>query len=259
MHPIAPGKATQIHSIVIEFAYGIRFFLYGVIVCGRFTIISDPVAFQLEFDISINEAIFNEGWKTRYNIAPTQVIPVINNSQEHKLALMQWGLLPNWATNKKDNFRLINIRAESIPEKATFRKLVQRGQRCLILADGFFEWQTPRQPRNPKIPFYFHLKDHKPFAFAGLWDNSTLPDGETAKTCAIITCIPNVLIRPIHERMPVILNKQVSHIWLEDQPIDQLLSLLKPFPDDEMTAYPVSPLVNSPANDLPECILPINN
>jgi putative SOS response-associated peptidase YedK len=226
--------------------------------CGRFTIISDPVAFQLEFDLPIEES-FKQNWKPRYNVTPTQLIPVVDNPQERKLDLMQWGLLPIWVKDKKDSFRLINIRSETILEKATFKRLLQKGQRCLIMADGFYEWQASNQAKGPKTPFYFHLKNNKPFAFAGLWDISSLPDGQTTKTCAIITCAPNNLVSTVHNRMPVILNAETGWEWLNTQPAPQLLALLKPFPESEMEAYPVSPLVNNPASDLPECILPAKN
>lgn len=223
--------------------------------CGRFTIISDPVAFQLEFDIPIEKTV-EQDWKARYNVAPAQLIPVVAGAPERSLAAMQWGLLPAWAREKRDSFRLINVRAETIMEKVTFRKLLQKEQRCLILADGFYEWQASSQPKLPKTPFYFRLKDHKPFAFAGLWDYSTLPDGQTAQTCAIITCAPNALVGRVHDRMPVILTAQTGRAWLENQPVAQLLPLLSAFPASEMDAYPVGALINSPANDSPECILP---
>ena len=223
--------------------------------CGRFTIISDPVAFQLEFDLPVAESQ-QPDWQPHYNVTPTQLIPVVDSARERKIARMQWGILPVWAKEKKDSYRLINIRAETILEKVTFRKIMEKGRRCLILADGFYEWQAPAQGKGPKTPFYFHLKERKPFAFAGLWDYSQLPDGQSAPTCAIITCAPNSLVSPVHNRMPVMLDAQKGWAWMADQPAAQLLSLLQPFPAEQMAAYPVSSLVNSPASDLPECILP---
>jgi putative SOS response-associated peptidase YedK len=224
-------------------------------VCGRFTIISDPVAFQLEFDLPVAES-WQPDWQPHYNVTPTQLIPIVDNAQERKINWMQWGLLPVWAKEKKDNYRLINVRAETILEKVTFRKIMQKGQRCLILADGFYEWQAPAKGKGPKTPFYFHLKGSKPFAFAGLWDISVLPDGQSAPTCAIITCAPNELVSPVHNRMPVILDAHKGWAWMSSQPDTQLLSLLQPFPAKQMEAYAVSPLVNSPASDQPECIQP---
>jgi len=226
--------------------------------CGRFTIISDPVAFQLEFDLPVTESR-QPDWQPRYNVSPTQRIHILDNARERRIQWMQWGLLPVWAKEKKDSYRLINVRAETILEKVTFRKLMQKGQRCLILADGFYEWQAPAESKGPKTPFYFHLKGRKPFAFAGLWDYSQLPDGQSTPTCAIITCAPNNLVSPVHNRMPVMLDAQRGWDWMSDQPAAQLLSLLQPFPADEMDAYAVSPLVNSPASDSPECILPAEN
>ena len=223
--------------------------------CGRFTIISDPVAFQLEFDLPIAESR-QPDWQPHYNVTPTQLIPVVDSARERKIARMQWGILPIWAKEKKDSYRLINVRAETILEKVTFRKIMEKGQRCLILADGFYEWQAPAQGKGPKTPFYFHLKERKPFAFAGLWDYSQLPDGQSAPTCAIITCAPNSLVSPVHNRMPVMLDAQKGWAWMAEQPAAQLLSLLQPFPASQMAAYPVSSLVNSPASDSPDCILP---
>jgi putative SOS response-associated peptidase YedK len=223
--------------------------------CGRFTIISDPVAFQLEFDLPVAESQ-QPDWQPHYNVTPTQLIPVVDDARERKIARMQWGILPIWAKEKKDSYRLINIRAETILEKVTFRKIMEKGQRCLILADGFYEWQAAAQGKGSKTPYYFHRKERQPFAFAGLWDYSQLPDGQSAQTCAIITCAPNSLVSPVHNRMPVMLDAEKGWAWMADQPAAQLLPLLRPFPAEQMAAYPVSSLVNSPASDLPECILP---
>lgn len=223
--------------------------------CGRFTIISDPVAFQLEFDLPETESRKTD-WQPHYNVSPTQLIPVVNSAQERKIERMQWGLLPVWAQDKKDSYRLINIRSETILEKSTFRKIMQKGQRCLILANGFYEWQAPAHGKGPKAPFYFQFKDQRPFAFAGLWDYSTLPNRQRIPTCAIITCAPNSLVSPVHNRMPVLLDAQKGWAWMDDHPDGQLLSLLQPFPTERMEAYAVSPLVNSPGNDLPDCIQP---
>ena len=125
--------------------------------------------------------------------------------------------------------RLINVRAETIMEKVTFRKLMQQGQRCLILADGFYEWKTPDQKGSSKTPYYFQLKNEKPFVFAGLWDMGQTPGQEPITTCAILTCAPNGLMSTVHNRMPVIFDASTSWEWLSQKPAAQLLTLLKPY------------------------------
>ncbi len=224
--------------------------------CGRFAIVLDAMAYQLELDIHIDENVKYE-WDARYNISPGQSVPVVKNPIERTLEFMQWGLIPMWTKDKKTKMRLINVRAETIMEKVTFRRLMNQGQRCLILADGFYEWKTPDQKGISKIPYYFHLKNEKPFAFAGLWDIGQTPDKEPIATCAIITCAPNALMNTVHNRMPVILDSNTGWEWLSRQPTAQLLSLLKPYPEDEMAAYPVRSLVNSPTTNAPECIRPV--
>ncbi len=218
--------------------------------CGRFTIISDPVAFQMEFDIQFKSED-KQNWKQRYNVSPSQIIPVINNDPEHSLSWMLWGLNPVWA-----KFNLINIRSETIREKTYFKKLLEQGKRCLIPADGFYEWQTPQEKKAPKVPYYFHLKDRKPFAFAGIWEPGHTAEQQAINTCAIITCPPNPLVGSYHNRMPVMLDAETSRQWLGQNPLSQLLSLLAPYPAERMGAYAVSRLVNNPKADQPECILP---
>jgi len=224
--------------------------------CGRFTIISDPLAYQMEFDIRLDEDA-GKDWKPRYNVSPAQAVPVVSCLQERRLDWMQWGIIPAWAKDKRESNRLINVRSETIMEKVTFRRLMQTGQRCILLADGFYEWQPAQQKGAVKIPFYFQLNGGKPFAFAGLWDNSQTPDGQSTRTCAIITCAPNALVGAIHNRMPVILEPALVWEWLSQNPISALLPLLKPFPAEKMNSFAVSPLVNNPAADRPECILPL--
>jgi len=222
--------------------------------CGRFTIISDPVAYQMEFDIQMDGDI-KKNWKPRYNVAPSQPIPVVKREPIHTVNMMQWGLVPNWSGSQAAKFNLINVRAETINEKIYFKRLVQQGKRCLILASGFYEWQKPESKGTPKTPYYFSLRDDKPFAFAGIWESARGADEQPA-TCAIITCAPNALVQPVHERMPVMLDAATSRDWLGESPLDQLLALLAPFPAERMAARPVSLLVNSPQAEGPQCILP---
>lgn len=223
--------------------------------CGRFTIISDPIEYQMEFDIQLNK----DNWKPRYNVSPTQSIPTVNNADKRTIETMQWGIVPAWSSADKKQIQIINVRSETILEKMFFRRLMQQGQRCLILSDGFYEWQAFDKKGQPKIPYYFHLKNRKPFAFAGIWDPREMPDNQTLKTCAIMTCAPNSLVGAIHNRMPVILDSGSSWEWLDNKPLAQLLPLLKPYDESKMVSFPVNPFVNNPNTDIPECVLPASS
>lgn len=187
----------------------------------------------------------------RYNIAPTQEVPAIVNNGENQLIMPRWGLIPYWAKDMSVGSKMINARAETVDEKPSFKRSLQR-RRCLVLADGFYEW---KKEGRRKTPYRITLKNEEPFAFAGLWDSWMSPEGEVINSCTIITTIPNELMEPIHNRMPVILSPDVEEIWLDQSITDShfLKSLLKPYPSEFMKAYEVSTLVNSPKNDLPEC------
>jgi len=220
--------------------------------CGRFTLVADPDELRAVFpwvDIP-------EGLTPRYNIAPSQPVAVIPNDGKNRLDFFLWGLIPSWAKDPTMGNRLINARAETLAEKPAFRAAYRR-RRCLIPASGFFEWKQ-EAGRKTKIPLYIRLKSGQPFALAGLWERWDAPDGSTVFSCSIITTQPNELVQDIHNRMPVILPPQAYSLWLEqaEQPLAELNELLLPFPASEMTAYPVSTLVNSPANDAPACIEP---
>lgn len=190
--------------------------------------------------------------RPRYNIAPSQTIPVITS--DHTLALMQWGLVPFWAREGIKIKPQINARAEGIESKATFRKPF-RTQRCLIPASFFFEW---KRTSDTKIPYLFKLKQEEIFSFAGIYDTWHGNDGKELLSCAIITTEPNSLLSPIHNRMPVILHRDDEHAWLSPDTIEpeHLHHFLKPYPATEMEAYQVSRAVNSPANDTPSLIQP---
>ena len=166
-------------------------------------------------------------------------------------------MIPSWAKDPSIGNRLINARAETLTEKPSFRSAFRR-RRCLVLADGFYEWrQIPGQ--KGKVPMYIQMKDRELFAFAGLWEHWNAPDGSHILSCTIITTSPNPLMEEIHNRMPVILPKEGYSLWLSpDEEDPQMLSeLLRPYPHEEMMAYPVSTMVNSPANESPECIVPL--
>lgn len=216
--------------------------------CGRFTLTLDPG--ELKEDLNLGEITFD--YQPRYNVAPTQPVAAVRDAQTRNIELLRWGLVPSWAKDITIGDRMINARSETLTEKPAFKNAYAK-RRCLILADGFFEWH--RAASGSKIPYYFKLKTGKPFAFAGLWEFWRSPDGDELRTCTIITTSANTLVAQHHERMPVIL-PLVAHVpWLALQtPAAELKLLLAPYPSEEMTAYPVSKAVNSPANESIECI-----
>jgi putative SOS response-associated peptidase YedK len=221
--------------------------------CGRFSLGTSATTLAAQFDLADLPA-----WTPRYNIAPTQpVATVVRQSGDVPRAFKvdRWGLVPPWAKDPGIGARLINARAETVATKPAFRKAF-RERRCLILADGFYEWQ--RQGRR-KQPFYFRLRDGRPFAFAGLWEHWDDPEGGARDSCTILTTTANLVVGAIHNRMPVILAPQDYALWLDPavQAADRLQPLLHPYPAEEMLAYPVSLRVNNPGNDSPECIEPL--
>lgn len=220
--------------------------------CGRFTITASAVALKETFPLfDLPDHV------PRYNMAPTQMIPaIVQRGDGPKSAFLRWGLVPHWADDAKIGYRMINARAETVASKPAFRSPFRK-RRCLVLADGFYEW---RKEGISKRPMRIVLKSRQPFGFAGLWDQWTdRVTGQGVRSCAIITTQPNELMVSIHDRMPVILPREAHALWL-DQDVDDLLalqSLLQPYPAGEMEAYPVSRLVNSVKNEMPECILPV--
>jgi len=218
--------------------------------CGRFTLTADVSTLQDAFPF-VN---MPEGLQPRFNIAPSQPVAVVPNDGRNQLDYFVWGLIPSWAKDPSIGNRMINARAETVLEKPSFRNAFRR-RRCLVLADGFYEW---KQGERGKTPMYIRLTSGKPFAFAGLWESWNAPDGSNVLSCTIITTQPNDLMATIHNRMPVILPEQAYPAWLETGEGDTkgLTELLVPYSAQEMQAYPVSPLVNSPKNDVPELIRP---
>ncbi len=219
--------------------------------CGRYAL-TDLKAlikdnrFQLE--------TFPPNLSPRYNIAPSQSVPAILNQAPRQLQLVRWGLIPSWAKDPTIGYRMINARAETLAVKPAFRRPLQR-QRCLIPADGFYEWQ---RLGTRKVPHWITLTSGEVFAFAGLWDTWMDPKTKVAVTsCTIITTIPNRLLATLHDRMPVILPRESEAAWLSDglSP-EQACALLTPYPATQMKASPVSTLVNSPSNDTPEVLNP---
>lgn len=193
----------------------------------------------------------------RYNIAPSQPVLALRNSDPPAPALLRWGLVPSWADDEKIGYRMINARAETVASKPAYRRAF-RARRCLILADGFYEWQAAGKGQR-KQPFFIRRADRQPFAFAGLWERwKRGADEEPLRSCTIVTCPPNAVLAPIHDRMPVILPPERYREWLDPAPRQDaaLGALLVPCAPEVLEAYPVSTLVNAPAVDRPECILP---
>ena len=240
--------------------------------CGRFTLTKEMREIAARFGVnyprgyagtgtidspanSIDPTKPSPGLIPRYNIAPTQSVIVVNDTGERQLVPMRWGLIPSWAKDESIGNRLINARAETLAEKPAFRAALKK-RRCLIPADGFYEWQ---KQGKLKQPVRIVLKSREPFAFAGLWEHWTSPAGEEVLSCTIVTTEANGLLKEVHDRMPVILTPESEAIWLDTQIDDltKLLALLKPYPSDLMEHYPVSRAVNSPANDTQDCIVPI--
>jgi len=217
--------------------------------CGRFTLIRLADFTDLFPWIVSPEAAPG----ARYNIAPGQAVAAVANHERPKVEFYQWGLIPSWAKDPSIGQRMINARAETLAQKPAFRTALRR-RRCLIPADGFYEWRRNRD--GSKAPVYIRMASGRPFGFAGLWDEWHGPDGSVAPSCTIITTTPNELVRGIHDRMPVILMEDVYRQWLEpgEKAAEEMAGLLLPYPAGQMTAVEVSRAVNNPKNDSAECI-----
>lgn len=218
--------------------------------CGRFLLAVEPADLQDTFP----QFNFPTPIEPRFNIAPTQPVLVIPNDSSSSADYYLWGLIPSWAKDPSIGSKMINARAETLAEKPTFRG-PYKYRRCLILANGFYEWQARSGSKN-KVPHFIRLKNGQPFAFAGLWDEWHSPDGSHVKSCTIITTNPNSLVSTIHNRMPVILPPSTFTQWLDPSPrsSNTLQDLLNPYPSEQMVASPVSTYVNNPANNGAECI-----
>jgi putative SOS response-associated peptidase YedK len=220
--------------------------------CGRYICTADLGTIFVRFGIR-DEAI---PYKPRYNVAPTQqVLAVLDQGSGLHGEMLRWGLVPFWAKDIKAGYRMINARADTLATSGAFKHAF-KSRRCLVVADGFYEW---KKEGKTKTPMRIGLKPWEPFAFAGLWESWTDKErGEEVRSCTIITCPPNELMAPIHDRMPVILPRQAEALWLDGSARDpsDLQALLAPYPAEMMEAYPVSDLVNSVKHDSPELIEP---
>ena len=215
--------------------------------CGRFSfaVIAEMIEEHFHIKVDTNK------YKPRYNCAPSQKLAVISNKEPDKLSFFRWGLIPFWAKDKSLGKKLINAKAETIDQKASFKNSFKR-KRCLVLSDGFYEWK--KVSSKEKIPYRIVMNDNFPFAMAGIWDSWKDVSGETVESFAIITTEPNELMKNIHTRMPVILKPGEEMEWLKEENAEILKSMLRPIDSGLLKAYPVSKLVNSPANDSPEVI-----
>lgn len=219
--------------------------------CGRFsiTVLIEELMERFLFDAVPFD------YMPRYNAAPGQPIPaVIAQEGRNRIGQLRWGLIPSWAEDEKIGYKTINAKAETLQEKASFRMAFER-RRCLIPADGFYEWK-PIPGRKEKQPLRIRLKGGGLFGMAGLYDTWTSADGRKISSCTVITTAPNGLVRDIHNRMPVILRREDEALWLDRSRFDprQLQSLLVPYPEGEMEAYPVNPLVGNVRHDGPSLI-----
>lgn len=218
--------------------------------CGRFTLFTDIEEIKERFNI---QGSFDEEYQFSYNIAPSQsVLAVINDGIRNRLGYLRWGLIPFWAKDEKAGYKMINARAETIAEKASFRNAYKK-KRCLIIADSFYEWKkTPER----KIPMRIKLKNHAPFGMAGLWESWKSPEGISIYSCSVITTVPNELMTSIHDRMPVILKSEDEKDWLNPSINDPayLQQYLKSFDSEQMEAFEVSTDVNSTKNNTPNLI-----
>lgn len=219
--------------------------------CGRFTLTANREELIERFQLDL----FPVDYMPSYNVAPSQqVLTAVQAQDRRRAGFLKWGLVPFWVKDPKKWKPLINARAESLHEKASFKHLLAK-RRCIIFADSFYEWNSRGGKR---VPFRILLKEERPFAFAGLWDRNQHGD-RVLTTCTIITTEANEKVSTVHDRMPVILQDDAIERWLDTERFnyDEVRDLLRPFPADRMTLYRVSTLVNSPKNNDPECIMPV--
>lgn len=217
--------------------------------CGRFTLSTPAAALAEAFGGSPSDYP-----APRYNVAPSQPVVALRQAQagaRGEVVLLRWGLVPSWAESPQIGYRMINARSETVVGKPAFARSF-RSRRCLVLADGFYEWQRGRGRRQP---YYITLADGRPFAFAGLWDRWTGAAG-AVESCTILTTKANEIVGPIHDRMPVILETRAHALWLDASAADvaAVKGLLRPYPEERMAAYAVTTYVNDPRHDDPNCL-----
>ena len=216
--------------------------------CGRFTLISSVSDLQLRFGFATEPTDITP----RYNIAPTQQVLAVTNDGTRQGEMLRWGLVPSWAKDIKIGNRMINAVSETAASKPAFRSAFRR-RRCLVLADGFFEW---RKEGKRRAPLYFTQKSGEPMAFAGLWESWKSPEGEWVRSCTVLTTAANSFIEPVHNRMPVILSAETEPLWLDpitEEPAN-LEPLLVPAPEELLSVREVSPVVNNARSEGPDAL-----
>ncbi len=240
--------------------------------CGRFVVASSPQLLADQFDVDDVNVVAAE---PNYNVAPRAQVMVVRQREERRvLSQVRWGLVPSWAKTPAIGDRMINARAERLSTKPAYKRAFEK-HRCLIPADGFYEWQVVAPPTTPKgrpkkQPVFIHRRDGTPMALAGLWAAWKVPDGVDVdgasedgwlRSCVIVTTTPNDLLAPIHDRMPVVLPETEWARWLdpEHHDVDALSELLVPFPNDQLELWPVSTLVNKADNDDAELVKPVGD
>ncbi len=226
---------------------------HNFLMCGRYRLSRRKQIIEEHFD-----AMSDDDWTPRYNIAPTQPVPVIRqNSKDprRELSLMRWGLIPSWAKDLSTLAMMINARSETAATKPAFRDPFT-SRRCLVPADGFYEWQ---RTGKPKQPYRFEVNDGELFAFGGLWDRWKDPSGQWIKSCSILTTTPNAVTSSVHDRMPVILDPDSYDLWLDPgmTSVEVVSEMLRPYDARLMRCYPVSTRINHVANDDSECSAPV--
>jgi putative SOS response-associated peptidase YedK len=221
--------------------------------CGRFTLRASPRVIAEQFEL-----FESPDFEPRYNIAPSQAVAAVRVQVEvepprRELVFLRWGLIPSWADDASIGNRLINARAETASVKPAFRQAFAR-RRCLIVADGFYEWQKQGRERRP---YWIRMRDDRPFAFAGLWEAWEGADHSYVESCTVLTTEANELMRALHDRMPVIVAPADYGRWLSPAShTSELAALLRPFPSEPLEAIRVGPRVNRPAHEGPDCIAP---
>lgn len=220
--------------------------------CGRFALTVSPENISKYFHVEdVTEEIH------QYNIAPGQLIKSIiqTPNDKRKITSMKWGLIPSWTKDPSKGVKTINARAETVHTKPSFRNAI-RYRRCIIPASGFYEWE---KVEKRKVPYYIHLKSNEPIGFAGLWDKWKGNNGSVIESCTILTTSSNNLLKPIHDRMPVIIHPNEYELWLDremNEP-DKLKSIFQPYPSEMLTLYRISNLVNKTDYDKDDCIKPV--
>jgi len=240
------GDGRQACTITVGFR------VFGEVreMCGRYTLSTPAGRLAEEFRLDEGAVEISPS----YNVAPTQeVAAVLDEDGKRRLEMLRWGLVPSWADDPEIGARMINARSETAAEKPSFRSAFRR-RRCLIAADGFYEW---KRENGGKQPYYFHMQEGRPFAFAGLWESWEKGGDGALLSCAILTTRANSVLDGIHDRMPVILPSESYDAWLDpDADREELAELLIPYPGDDLETYPVSRFVNSPRNNDERCIEP---